>query len=156
MLGKVAQHESFTCVGGTENALLNFDRNMIFKIVHNDLELPKGKILINANGQLIHPLLIVDGITIQAKMTNVVTEIFDLLEFKNLTSEPQRFEITVYPEDLRDPPDPDDPVEAIGFFNPIAQDNETLYYEDPVPAETELNEPFTLYKKVSFCLAPQQ
>ena len=136
-----AESTEISCVGATESVMLNFAKNVVFKIIHNGTEIYNDKIAIGPAGQSMSPILM-DLVALEASMTGPL-EIFNRLEFKNLTLEPQRFEITAYAEEQLS-----EPATPLPFFLQLPQLNQSLHYED-----WRLSDDGTIYSKVTFCLS---
>lgn len=157
MLGKAANVIEFSCEGATNEAIISFDTNNEYLIKLNGQIEYKGKLSISPLGEVIPVSPYFQYIPIQAMMDNNGFEIWTKLKFTNTSqSENYRLEVISYPEDRRDPPDLNNPLDAIASFQSIAQSNSAIFYKDGMPSESSTGEPVIAYKSVAFCLSTRE
>lgn len=152
------KEESLSCIGATKEATVSFNTNNEYLIKLNGQVEYKGKISVNASGEVSPVSPNFQYITIQAIMyVGSGFEVWSQLKFTNISqSETYRLEIISYPEDRRDPPDPNNPLDAIASFQSIAQSNSAIFYKDGMPSESSTGEPVIAYKSVAFCLNTEE
>lgn len=145
------KEESLSCIGATKEATVSFNTNNEYLIKLNGQVEYKGKISVNASGEVSPVSPNFQYITMQAIMyMGSGVEIWSQLKFTNTSqSETYRLEIISYPEDRRDPPDPNNPLDPNYSFEVITQDNQSITYSNK---DTEEN----LFNTVAFCLNTEE